>query len=48
MGVGVTVVPITVWFTLTYNYIPDTSSHVILRTTWGTDILPVTSEELVI
>lgn len=37
--VDVTVVLMTAWFTLAYSYyIPDTSSHLILTTTWGTDI----------
>lgn len=40
MVVG-TVVPITVWFPLAYNYsIPDTSSHLILTTTWGQTFIP--------
>lgn len=49
MVVG-TVVPITVWFPLAYNYsIPDTSSHLILTTTCGQTFIPlVTNEELVI
>ena len=39
--VPVVVVAITVWLILTYNYyIPGASSHLILTTTWGTDILP--------
>lgn len=39
--VVVTVGPIIVWLTLAYNYsIPDTLSHLILTTTWGTDIHP--------
>lgn len=37
----VVVVAITVWFILAYNYYnPGTSSHLILLTIWGTDIIP--------
>lgn len=36
----VTVTAVAVWFTLSYDYhMPDTSSHLVLTTTWETDIM---------